>query len=101
MLPAPSWLVPATVPQADTNMPAPRTAKIVSARLNPRNRSRSGISISCDPFIETEKIIFAYDASVSLFYRNQIANNFGKYLYGVSLALASERLSLEVGLNPR
>jgi hypothetical protein len=101
MLPAPSWLVPPTVPQADTNMPAPRTAKIVSARLNPRNRSRSGISISCDPFIETKKIIFTYDASVSLFYRNQIANNFGKYLYGVSLALASERLSLEVGLNPR
>jgi hypothetical protein len=48
-----------------------------------------GISFSCDPFIETKKLKFTYDASVSLFYRNQIANIFGKYLYGVSLALAS------------
>jgi hypothetical protein len=57
-----------------------------------------GISHSCDPFIE---LLFTYDASVSLFYRNQTENIFGKYLYGVSLALAAERLSLEVGLNPR
>jgi len=50
MLPALSWLAPATVPQADTNMPAPRTAEIARARLNRRNRSRSVIRTSCDPF---------------------------------------------------
>ena len=67
MLPAPSWLAPATVPQADPNVPAPRTAKRARARLNPRNRSRSGTSISFDPFIETKEIILAYDGSVSLY----------------------------------
>jgi hypothetical protein len=34
MLPALSWLAPATVPQAATNMPVPRTAQIARARLN-------------------------------------------------------------------
>ena len=52
MLPALSGPAPATVPQPDTNMPAPRTAKIARARLNPRNR-RSVIGTSCDPFIQT------------------------------------------------
>ena len=43
MLPAPSWPTPATVPQADANMPAPRMAKIIKAKLKPRNRCRSVI----------------------------------------------------------
>jgi hypothetical protein len=50
MLPVRSWLAPATVPQADTNVPTPRTAKIARARLHPRNRSRRVIKTSCDPF---------------------------------------------------
>jgi hypothetical protein len=41
MLPALSWLAPATALHADANMPAPRTAKIVSARLHSRSQSRS------------------------------------------------------------
>ena len=43
---------PATMPQADTNMPAPRMAEIARARLNPRNLSRRVIRTSCDQFIE-------------------------------------------------
>jgi hypothetical protein len=86
MLPAPSWLAPATEPQADTNIPAPRTVKIARARLNPRNRSRSVIRTSYDPFIETKTITFAYNTSLPflIFFRIQIADIFGKYLYGVS-----------------
>ena len=52
MLPARLGPAPATMPQADTNMTAPRMAEIARARLNPRNLSRRVIRTSCDQFIE-------------------------------------------------
>jgi hypothetical protein len=54
MLPALSWLAPATAPQADANMPAPRTAKIVSARLQSRSQSRALSETSRNRVIETK-----------------------------------------------
>ena len=85
MLPALSWLAPATVPHADANIPAPRTAKIVSTRLNSRSPSRSFIETSRNRFIETKRDrVCIYNTCVFIFYRNQNVDVFGKYLYGES-----------------
>jgi len=88
MLPALSWLAPATVPHADANILAPRTAKIVSTRLNSRSPNQSFIETSRNRFMETKTRSCLYIILVSLFsiifYRNQNVDVFGKYLYGES-----------------
>src|ERR1700730_8276090 len=67
ILPALSWLAPATVPHADANIPAPRTAKIVNTRLNSRSPSRTFIETSRNRLIETKTRSCLYIILASLF----------------------------------
>ena len=79
MLPALSWPAPATVPQADASMPAPRMATIARARFTPRSLSRSVIRTPYDLFDQNQITLFIM-LRFAYFYGNQILDVFGKYL---------------------